>query len=109
MKIEFSIDGGFANLPGMKKPVTIDAAQLPPAHCERLRKLVERARFFDAVPAPMASAARDAQCYTIAVEDGARKRTMTMSEPIVDAAMRDLVGEIRACADDMRRNRPPRA
>ncbi|HEY5366649.1 MAG TPA: protealysin inhibitor emfourin [Casimicrobiaceae bacterium] len=106
MKIEFSVEGGLAHFPRLRKPVTIDAATLPPAHGARLRKLVDNARFFDATPAAAPAAARDAQCYTIAVEDGARRRTLQVSEPIADAPMRDLVNELVACADDARRAHP---
>lgn len=106
MKITFSIDGGLAHFPGLHKPVTIDAASLPVTHVARLRKLVDGAHFFDAQPGIEAAAARDAQCYTIAIDDGARQRTLRVSEPIHDAGMRDLVGELVACADDQRRGRP---
>lgn len=105
MKIEFSVEGGFARFPGFEKPVTIDAASLPDAHGARLRRLVDGARFFDAAPPPQHAQARDAQCYTIAIDDGARQRTLQVSEPIADAGMRDLVSELVACVDDARRGR----
>jgi len=106
MKIEFSVDGGLASFPGLRKPVTIDAARLPAPHVARLRKLVDGARFFDATPPAPSAQVRDAQCYTIAIDDGERQRTLQVREPIRDAAMRDLVSELVACADDQRRGRP---
>jgi hypothetical protein len=106
MKIEFSVEGGIAHFPGLAKPVTIDAARLPAPHVARLRKLVDGARFFDVAAAAPSPHARDAQCYTIAIDDGARQRTVTVSEPIANAAMRDLVSELIACADDQRRTPP---
>ena len=103
MKIELSIDGGFARLPGLARPVTIDSTALAPAHGAKLARLVARARFFDAKPpAPAPSPARDARCYTIAIEDGDRRRSLTLREPIADAGLRDLVDEIVACAGDRR-------
>ncbi len=108
MKIEFSVDGGLAHFPRLREPVMIDASTLPPAHGARLRKLVDGARFFDAAAVAPPEDARDAQCYTIAIDDGARKRTLQVSEPIADAHMRDLVGELVACADDARRKRGSR-
>jgi hypothetical protein len=103
MKIELSVDGGFARLPGLAKPVTIDSATLPAARRAKLASLVARARFFDAAaPAPPA-AARDARAYTIAIDDGARRRALCVAEPIADPSMRDLVDAIVACADDLRR------
>jgi hypothetical protein len=102
MKIEFCVDGGFAHLPGLAKPVTIDCAALPPAHGARLARLVERARFFDA-PAPAAPAgARDARSYTLAIDDGRRRRSLTLAEPIADAGMRELVDAVSDSAREMR-------
>jgi hypothetical protein len=105
MRIEFSVDGGLAHFPGLHKPVTFDAAKLPAAHVARLRKLVAAARFFDTPPVAPSAEARDAQCYTIAIDDGSRQRSLKVSEPIADAGMRDLVSELVACADDLRRGR----
>ena len=105
VKIELSIDGGFARLPGLARPVTIDSAALAPAHGAKLARLVARARFFDAPPpASPPSPARDARCYTIAIDDGGRRRSVTLREPIADAGLRDLVDEIVACAGDGRRD-----
>ncbi|MEP7063899.1 MAG: protealysin inhibitor emfourin [Betaproteobacteria bacterium] len=109
MKIEFKVEGGIAHFPGLQKPVTIDAARLPAPHVARLRRLVDGARFFDAAPVAQSPHARDAQCYVIAIDDGARQRTLTVSEPIANAAMRDLVSELIACADDQRRGKPETA
>ncbi len=104
MKIEFAADGGLAAFPALRKPVTIDAATLPPARGRALAALVERARFFE-VPQQgnRAGAARDARCYTIAIDDGARARRVTLREPIADGHMRALVDEIASCAAEQRR------
>ena len=104
MKIELKIDGGFVRLPGLARPVTIDSTALPPAHGAKLARLVARSRFFDAAPpSPAAAPTRDARSYTIAIDDGGRRRSMTLSEPIADAGLRDLVDEVVACAGDARR------
>jgi len=103
MKIELSVDGGFARLPGLAKPVTIDSATLPAARGAALATLVARARFFDATPPSPSPAARDARTYTIAIDDGARRRALCVAEPIADPSMRALVDAIVACTDDARR------
>lgn len=103
MKIELSVDGGFARLPGLAKPVTIDSSTLPAARRVALATLVARARFFDAPPPPAPAAARDARAYTIAIDDGARRRALCVAEPIADPSMRELVDAIVACAGDARR------
>ena len=109
MKIEFAAEGGLAAFPGLAQPVTIDAAALSPARGRALATLVERAGFFDAAAGEPAAAAtppspaRDARCYTIAIDDGTRSRRITVREPIADTHMRALVDEIASCAADVRR------
>ena len=98
MRIAFSVDGGLAGFPGLRRPVTLECDRLPPERSARLKALVEQARFFCAAPAPPSPAARDARTYTLEVDDGARCRTLTLTEPIADAALRALVDELRACA-----------
>jgi hypothetical protein len=102
LRIAFSIDGGFASLPGLRKPVEIDGERLPAAQAARLRELVERARFFSAAAPPATDAARDARAYTVEIDDGERCRKLTLAEPIADATLRELVSEIRACARNLR-------
>lgn len=105
MRIDFRIDGGLAAFPGLAKPVTIHCDALPPAENAHVRDLVQRANFF-ALPADDAqSHAPDARAYTIAIDDGARCRTVTLSEPIADPALRDLVGTLRDKALAARRAR----
>ncbi len=102
MKVAFSVDGGVASFPGLRAPVTIDAAALSPAHGRQLRELVTRARFFDVEP-PGNTTIPDGRCYTIAVDDDGRCRTLTLAEPIANPALRELVSELAARAQDVRR------
>ncbi|HSV21229.1 MAG TPA: protealysin inhibitor emfourin [Casimicrobiaceae bacterium] len=98
MRIAFSVDGGVASFPGLRRPVTLECDRLPPERSARLKALVEEAHFFSAAPAPPSPAARDVRSYTVEVDDGARCRTLTLTEPIADAALRALVEELRVCA-----------
>jgi hypothetical protein len=63
---------------------------------------LERADFFSLSRKPHKTAAPDARAYTIAVDDGGKCRTVTVTEPIADDALRDLVAELRAHADAQR-------
>ena len=105
MRIDFRIDGGLAAFPGVAKPVSIACDTLPAAQAARLRALVERAHFFSLSRAPRKAAAPDARAYTIAVDDAGQCRTVTVTEPIADDALRDLVTELRAHADAQRAQR----
>ena len=97
MRIDLSVDGGLASFPGLRRPVSVDVAALPAASAERLCALVEKARFFQAPEAPAPAAGADLRTYTVRIDDGQRCRTLKVHEPIADAAMRELVGEIRSC------------
>ena len=98
MRIAFSVDGGLASLPGLRRPVTLECDRLPAERSARLKALVEQARFFSAAPPPASATARDVRTYTVEVNDGARCRTLTLTEPIADAALLALVEELRVCA-----------
>ena len=100
MKIRFSIDGGLASFPGLRKPVTIDSAALSPADGVRLRRLVARAGMA-AASAPVATP--DARCYTLAIDDDGACTTLKLSEPIADPALRDLIAELSSRATEIRR------
>jgi hypothetical protein len=102
MRIAFSVDGGLASFPGLRKPVTLDSAQLSPQRAQRLHALVERAQFFKAAP-PQPPSGADQRAYTVEIDDGRQCRTMTLTEPIADAGLRELVSEIRDCAREVRR------
>jgi hypothetical protein len=105
MRIDFRVDGGFAALPGLSAPVSIECAALPPAREAELRDLVQRASFFTRPEAQAAPPMPDARRFTITVDDGPRCRTMTVHEPISDPALRDLVDEVRAQARSVRAKR----
>lgn len=105
MRIDFRVDGGLAAFPGLAKPLTLHCDALPAQENERLRDLVQRADFFSLVQPDAHPAAPDARAYTIAIDDGARCRTVTVREPIADPALRDLVSELRGKALAARRAR----
>ena len=98
MKIDFSVDGGVASFPGLRRPVTLECDRLPPERRERLAQLVEQARFFSAPPASPSPGGPDRRTYTVCIEDGPRTRTLKLTEPIGDPSLRELVAEIRDCA-----------
>jgi hypothetical protein len=108
MRIDFRMDGGLAAFPGLARPVSIACEALPPPQAARLRALVERADFFSLARKPHNAAAPDARTYTIAVDDGGKCRTVTVTEPIADDALRDLVAELRVHADAQRLQRSER-
>jgi hypothetical protein len=102
MRIAFSMDGGLASFPGLRRPITLDCDALPPRQAARLRALVERARFFSAPAPDQTSPAPDARTYTLEIEDGKECRRLRIPEPVADEDLRALIAELRQCARDQR-------
>ena len=99
MTITFEMSGGFAHLPALSRPVTIDTAQIEPQARTELESLVRQSRFFDqpAQPTP-AKGAADYRTYTITVQDGSRVYTIQLTDPITDINLEQLVSRLRVMA-----------
>jgi len=97
MRVQFKIDGGLAYFPGLSKPRVIDSADMPAAEADRLRQLIADASFFQQPAAARAlpKGAADHQQYTITIEDGRRRRTVRLSDPIGDPKLHALVEYLR--------------
>jgi hypothetical protein len=105
MRATIATEGGLAYFPGLARPVEIDAGALAPADADRLRALVEAARFL-ALPAQVGQAARgcaDLQRHRVTVELDGQRHTVTVVEPIADPALRDLVRFLQQKAVEARR------
>lgn len=104
MRIQFSTEGGLAYFPGLRKPVTIEVADLPEGEARAVRGLVADANFFDLPPEVGAAprGAADMQRHTITVEDAGRRHTVRVAEPGGDA-LGKLLGKLRLLAAAARR------
>ena len=101
MRVEFATSGGIAYFPGLARPVGIEADQLPEADARKLDDLVAASRFFDQpaqVEGSKASGAADYRQYTITIDQGPRHHTLTITEPIEDPDLRQLVRFLEAQA-----------
>ena len=96
MRIQLETDGGFALIPGLSRPLTADTKELGPVDAAELSRLVEDAGFF-ARPTSGGEApagAADVRRFTLSVVAGARRHTVSFSDPVTDphlAALRDFV------------------
>jgi hypothetical protein len=100
MTITFEMSGGFAHLPALSGPVTIDTAQIEPQADNELESLVRQSRFFDQPsrgPTP-AKGAADYRSYTITVRDGLRVHTIQLTDPITDVNLEQLVCKLHVLA-----------
>ena len=103
MRIDFSVDGGIAAFPGLRKPVTIDCDALAADERSELQDLVRRANLFALHDISRTPTLADARRYTIAIEEGALRTSVTVPEPIQDAALRTLISRLRSYAHAARR------
>jgi Emfourin len=100
MRIQFQTEGGFASFPGLSRPVTIDTQTLPEEEAGQLERLVHATRFFDR-PATAGSPPRraaDYRQYTITVEEGGRRHTVQLADPVEDADLLELLKALQAAA-----------
>ena len=97
MRIQLNIDGGLAFFPGLSKPIVVDSERLPAQEADKLRQLLNAARFFDlpaALKAPAPGAA-DYRKYTITVDDDSKHHTVQVTDPIEDPGLRALLNYLQ--------------
>ena len=93
MRVELQTEGGIAYFPGLAKPVVVDSSDLSKAQSHQLQQLLDSTRFFE-LPAASRSVpkgAADMRRYTITVEDGRRRRTVRLVDPIEDTQLQALI------------------
>jgi hypothetical protein len=99
MTITFEMSGGFAQLPALNKPVTIDTAQIEAQARTELESLVRQSQFFgQPTHSTPTKGAADYRTYTIAVQDGSRVHTIQLTDPITDINLEQLVSRLRVMA-----------
>ena len=93
----FRMEGGFAYLPGLAKPLTVDTGELAADEARELEGLVERAGVWNRPrrgPDAPNPAMRDHRSYVLEVQDGARHERLEFSDP-VPAELGPLVQALR--------------
>lgn len=105
MRIQFSMEGGVVYFPGLSRPVTIGNDQMTQEEAAELRRLIEAAGFFD-LPSKLGTPGRgaaDYRQYTVTIEEGPRRHTIQVAEPIEDDDLKRLLAFLKAKANEMRR------
>lgn len=97
MKIHFQISGGFAHIPALNKPVSIETTQIDPKEATQLESFVRQSDFFNRSipPSNKEQGAADYREYTITIEDEARVRTIQLADPITDESLARLVTHLQ--------------
>ena len=93
MRVELQTEGGIAFFPGLNKPIVLNSNDLSKAQSDQLQQLLDSTRFFE-LPAASRSVpkgAADMRRYTITIEDGRRRRTVRLVDPIEDTHLQALI------------------
>ena len=99
MQIKFSVEGGFA---GLARGTTVDTDKVDAAERDDLCRLVEGAQFFEREQPARPQSGADRFTYTITVSADGKQRTLTLTDPIGDPKLAELVGALR----DLMRKQP---
>lgn len=104
MRIELKRDGGVAFLPGLNRPRVFNLEELPPAQAEALTRSVHAASFFQqpAVVGAAAKGAADQLRYTLTVEEGGRRHSVQLLEPVKDPHLHALLELLKQTERDLR-------
>lgn len=105
MRIELKREGGIAFLPGLNRPRTFELRDLSPAQAEAINRSVHAASFFQqpAVVGAAAKGAADQTRYTLTVEEGGRRHTVQLLEPVQDPHLHALLELLKQAERDLRR------
>jgi hypothetical protein len=97
MRIELSIDGGFAAIPGLAKPIVLDPANVSSDHGAQLQQLVNaaltenaRGESVKAVRVP------DARHYRISIQRDGERHELEADDPVVPPAFDALMDFVKA-------------
>ncbi len=93
MRVELQTEGGMAYFPGLNRPVVVDSSDLPQEQVAQLRQLIDSTHFFElpAASRSLPKGAADMRRYTITVEDGRRRRTVRLNDPVEDTRLQALI------------------
>ena len=93
MRVELQTEGGIAFFPGLNKPIVLNSSDLPKEQSAQLQLLLVSTRFFElpAASRSLPKGAADMRRYTITVEDGPRRRTVRLVDPIEDTHLQALI------------------
>jgi hypothetical protein len=103
VRVEFKIEGGFAYLPGLSQPVTIDTDRLSPKEAGKLERLVEAAGFFGlpATSEPPRGGA-DFRSYIISISSAGGSHTVKIVEPVENPQLQALIDYLGEKARELR-------
>src|SRR5512138_2270702 len=98
MRVEFKMEGGLAVFPGLSAPRVLESSMMAPEDAATLARLLEESAFFRLPPTvgtPQPGAA-DIRRYTISASDGEHRNQVSVTDPIADPRLAELVAFLSA-------------
>jgi hypothetical protein len=101
MRILFTTTGGLAFFPGLSMPAVIDSRDLSTTEVAELEQLLASTRFFELAGNARGAhhGAADYQQYTITVENGKRRHTVRLMDPVENPQLQMLLDLLRRHAE----------
>jgi len=97
LRMTLKIDGGFAPVPGLARPIELDAAQLGAEHaahaqhlCTAACAVAQQGRRAQAAPIP------DGRRYRLTIEADGSRHEVTAADPIGEPAIAELIAFVEA-------------
>ena len=92
MRVELSIDGGFAYIPGVAKSIVVDAARLAPTDATHLARLCGAAlAVTPRTPSAPPSTMPDARRYRLTIRTAGAPRILAAADPVDEPALEALI------------------
>ena len=92
MEATIAIEGGVAHFPGLARERRVDFAALTDAEKEQLKQLAKRAGSTRGPTGAPRKPVPDARTYRIVMDLGDGKKELTVSDPVGDPALSELIG-----------------
>lgn len=105
MKITIEISGGFAAIPKLNAPSTIDTGKIDAPLADELKSLLDQTSFFDQpkiIGTPIPGSA-DLMTYIVTVQADGQSHTVHITDPITDPSLQTLVDRIQAISRSVSR------
>ena len=97
MRVELTIDGGFAYVPGRARPVAVDGSRLSAGDAGKLRRLCQTtigATSRHAIVEPAITP--DARRYRLIIEIDGHRHELSAADPVSDPAIAALIDFVTA-------------
>ncbi|MFY1829446.1 protealysin inhibitor emfourin [Myxococcus fulvus] len=96
-RIALSQEGGLAAFPGLARPRSVELDALPAEEARALEEGLRDTRFHELPRVVGGAGARgaDRRRYTLTVEEGTRRHTVELVEPVEDPRLRELLSLVK--------------